>query len=680
MFRFIRQFRITAASAAALAVGIVLGLAGLLMLLGTIDEYRAGRAFNRAMDAYSASNIENVHAYLDEAIAAKDTYAAPQEVKGMLFIDEGHVRPARYAEAEELFRQLADAQENERHSDGHTGPSLPVLVGRAVAELEAARAQSTTDRPSASAVAAARRQLERAAEEYSHSGDLYINLATVALMEGNVPQCRRYLDKAREVSHVSLDGLPYLYNLRGLVELREGRLPVAVQEFEKVAEFRPDWSVPRLNLAAAYAQSLIRGQLSDHTAATYAGTIVKTVRNLTREHSPLVPPICHSLAVYNIRRNSPGLALQFFEQAAAQGELGWHAKLNRAIALYLAGKAASPKSPHRADFYVKATRDLQAALSNRLLTSRDKFAAYCILGTIQAQAGKNDEAIAHFCKAEDLASRTAIVAIRQQLPRIRRNLAGLYYLTDQGKEAIAYFEKSKEFPDPKLEAQAILRQLSTPPTIHKFEARLGKVYTDFDLAVRADVAAQATNVPLDATQGVRLILHNAITGEARPLPFLLEGTLLRTRVLNLPQGRFTCRLEVTDHLGNHTTATSEPFAIDREPPRFVDQDPAPGSTGKGPLRAITFRIADAVGEPDPATLSVMVRHPGATGAQRALVSRGRYRYAAPDGSTKANDPATADVVAPLEGPATAAGTYTVIVRANDALGKAAEATWSFTLK
>lgn len=680
MFRTLRLFRLTVGSTIGLAVAIILGLAGLLMLLGTMDEYRAGRAFDRAMDSYAQGDFDRVHAHLDESIAAKGTYLAPQEVKGKLFIDEGVLSPSQYDEARELFRSLAEAQEKMQHKSGEDGPSLPVLIGRAVAELEADRAKSATGLPSARAIMEARRRLERAAEEFPDFGDVYVNLATVALLEGNVAKCNRYVAKVHQVGHVSMDALPYLYNLRGLVELREGRLPVAVQEFEKVAQFAPDWKVPRLNLAAAYGESLLRGSLDKMVARRYATITARTITDLRREQSPLVAPICHSLAVYNIRTDQPLEALKYFEQAqkaAPHGELGWHARLNRAVAFYLAGSAAGPKSAQRKLFYAKARAELEKALQNPLITSRDKFAAYCSLGTIAAHAGRHDPAIAYFHQAEDLASRTAIAAIRQQLPRIQRTLAGLYYATDQGAKAAGYFVKSKAVPDPRNTAQAILGQLRAEPSIARFQAKFHKVHTQYDVSVGAHVAVRSTNVRLDPKKDVRLSLYNAVTGEERPIPFLLEGTYLRAHVVNLPQGRFTFRLKVTDHFGNRASAETDALTIDREPPRFVDREPAAGGTA-AKVDAIKFRVVDTIGKVDPSSLSVMIRSPG--GAQKAIVSRGRYRYASADGTVKVNDPVTENVVAPLSKTAVQSGTYMVIARVSDQLGKQAEAAWSFTIR
>jgi tetratricopeptide (TPR) repeat protein len=672
VLRLLRQFRLTPLSAAGLSAAGVLTFIGLLLLAGTIDEYRAGRAFNRALDAYAEDNVERVHAYLDEAIAAKGSYAAPQEVKGKLFIDEGELNAERFEEAQELFRHLAEVQEERRRGS----PTLAVLIGRAVAELEAARARGETPTPSDRAVAEARRRLERAAEEYPDSGDVYVNLAAVALMENDPARCRRHLERVEQVGHVSFDALPYLYNLHGLLQLRGGHLPRAVQEFEKVAEFRPDWSVPRLNLAAAYGQSLLRGDLDARTAHRYAELVRRVISELRRVQSPLVSPVCHSLAVHNIRIDQPDLALDYFERAAANQELHWHARLNRAIAYYLAGDERAGGSEAQAELFEKAQTELQKAIQSPLLTSRDKFAAYCILATIHARAGRHEDAIAHFHKAEALATQTDIEAIQEQLPRIQHNLAALYYIVENEPKALEYLEKSKDLPEARDEAEKLLRQLSTPPAIDRFKVSREPIYTEYDASVRALVASRSSSKPLDPETGIQVTLHNALNEASRPIPFTLEGTLLRAYAVNLPQGRFTVRIRVTDAVENTAEAEGEPFAIDREPPRLVERRPASGSRVEE-VRTIEFNVVDAINKPDLATLTVMVRLP--VGAQMAVVSRGRYRYPAPDGSTKAGDPVTARVRAPLQKPSQAPGTYTVITRVRDTLGKEAETVWSFTV-
>ena len=82
------MLRLTPRSAVELSITVVLALISLTLLLGTIDEYRAGRAFDRAMDHYAARVLEDVHDALHEAMQAKPEYAAPQEAYGKILVDE----------------------------------------------------------------------------------------------------------------------------------------------------------------------------------------------------------------------------------------------------------------------------------------------------------------------------------------------------------------------------------------------------------------------------------------------------------------------------------------------------------------------------------------------------------------------------------------------------------------
>lgn len=669
------MFRPTVSTLVTFAVAVVLGLAGLAMLVLTLDEYRAGRAYRRAMAAYP-HDPENVRQAIGDAIAAKGNYDAPQETQGKLLIDAGHDNPGQYKQAQEIFNLLAQKQQNRRRRGGGRGPSLAVLIGRAVADLEAARAATTDPATIGAAIAEARRALEAAQRDYPDSGDLLVNLATIALHRGNAAECTRYLKKAVEVGNVSRDALPHLYNLSGLVALHTDTLPIAIREFEKVKEFDPAWIVPQLNLAAAHAQSLLHPDLEPRAAAQYARTAAHVLNQVRRRHGGLVAPICHALAVHHLRGATPKLALGFFAKAQEQGPLGWHARYNQAAATYLTGRALRDASPEQATLYRDARRQLQEAIAGRLAKARDTFAAYGMIATTYAAEGKTDLAIQTFHRAEGLATTTTIADVRKQLPSVQRSLAALYYTVGNDKKALEYLDKTKDVEGTTALAAKIREQLSLAPVIRALQADRRKLITPFDVQAAAEVQARATIVPL-TEENIKVVLHDAITGETRPLHFRLNGTRLSTIAYNLPQGRFTLEIQAADVLGNTAVVKGQPFEIDREPPRFLNIEPAPGAA-VGSVGAISFRVQDAISRADLSSLSVSLKLP--SGKLLALVSLGKYRYKSPDGTIKAQQRVDENVTAHLPRPAAVGGAYTVAARCKDSLGKQAEATWTFTVR
>jgi hypothetical protein len=220
------------------------------------------------------------------------------------------------------------------------------------------------------------------------------------------------------------------------------------------------------------------------------------------------------------------------------------------------------------------------------------------------------------------------------------------------------------------------RQLRMPPVVEKFDAKLAKIATDFDVRIGAQVSPPSVAKPL-APENIRLTLTNSLTGTLAPIPFRLLGTQLRAVLLDLPQGRFRVELQVTDHMGNASQAAVREFEFDREPPRILDRVPAPAAVVKR-LDAIEFRVDDVIMLPDLATLSVSLQYPkGAPSGMAMLVSRGKYLVE--NASTKVNSEASALVKAPVRRP-TPPGKYLVSVHVQDALGKKCEAEWSFTVE
>jgi len=665
-------FRLTTRSAIELALALLLGLIGLTLLLGTIDEYKAGRAFDRAMDAYAAGDQEDLQEELDAAMAAKAGYDAPQEAHGRLLLDEAKENPVKCAEAKELFEALLARQE------ARSGQaSLAVHLGRAVAELEAARAAGPEPKALGAALDQARSRLEAALSLYPDSGDLQVSLASIALLEGSVPRCESHLAKIAEKGDISIDALPFLYNLNGLVALRKNQFPEAAAEFEKVREFAPHWDVPFLNLCAAQAQGIIHTKTNPRVADGYANSIRKTLGSLKSSKSPLYAVVAEALAIYYIRRGDADSALNYLKEAEARGGLGPEGRFNRAVAHYLAARRAKRAPADRARLLGLARGELEGALKGSDEPGPTRFIAAATLGTIDTEEGQAESAVAHFKLAIEAAPKADDPFVAEVLPRIHLSLAALHCAAGRFVEAIPHLESAQGAGVEAEKVAALLTQLRTPPTIDDFSVKQEKMITDHDLSIGALLATPATAKPL-APENIELTLTDALSSGPRAVPFRLQGHRLYAAAINLPQGRYRVALRLTDALGNRTSATSQEFDVDREPPRVLDRDPAPGATVKS-LESIRFRLADTIGSVDVKTLQVSLRYPaGAALSARLLVSRGKYLYASPDGATRRDQQATTDVQCPVPLP-TPPGEYRVIVQAADTAGKAADTEWGFVL-
>lgn len=678
------MFRLTLRSAVELSLVVLLGLVGLTMLLGTIDEYKAGRAFDDAMDSYSASVLEDVEDYLHAAMGAKPSYDAPQEAYGKTLIDAGRENPAKYTQALTLFEELKTRQETE-----HSQASLPVHVGLAVADLEAIRSRTPGQAELEQALRTARTRLEDALRLYPTCGDLHVNLATLAYLENNLARCKKgHIDKVAEVGDVSVDALPFLYNLRGLVALREASAESdperrsrlfrgAATEFEKVREFRPDWSAPYLNLGAAHAQAILTHGTEVRVVERSVAGIKSVLSRIQKEGGPVYARVCEVLATHEIGRGRMSEALRLFKQAEDRGNLSWHARFNRAVALYLSAMDRKKGRRDRAAGLAAARTELTKALDSSMATRTDAFVAACLLATIEEDLGRPEKAMALFERAAGGSAQASDTFITKSMPRVHLCLGLLHYRAKHYGKAIEHLEKAGGSPDEVGVAKALVGRLRTLPTIDGFTASRDRLFTDHDLRISALLDAPATPGPLGPGD-VRLTLTDLLRNATGPIPFQLRGPLVRAALVNLPQGRYRVDLRVSDAVGNHANAASEVFEIDREPPRILDRSPAPGATVHE-LTTVAFRLEDVVSQVDTSPLKASLRLPeGSALTLRLLVSRGKYLYPSADGKIRTGSAATNDVRCPVPEP-TPPGTYTVSVEVPDTLGKLRSAEWQFTV-
>jgi tetratricopeptide (TPR) repeat protein len=698
-------FRLTPRSAVELAVAALLGFIGLVLFVGTWDEYKAGRAFNRAMDRYAGRLLDDARDELDKAIVAKGDYDAPKEARARLLIDEGRESLDKAAaegreapeartkldEARTLFDDLLKRQEAAKGR-----ASLAVHMGLAVAELEVARADQPKREAPAQALRQARSRLERARSLHAdtgdpHLGDLYVNLATLAFLEGNPSSCKEYLEKVRKVGVITRDALPFLCNLSGLVALHESAkateleqihkgLDTAEKEFGNARQFAEEWDTPYLNLGTAYAQAAWRDPAK---ADTFSVPIVDILARLQKADRRRHSTVCQAMAILCLRRNQPGEALSHLREAEQVAKLTWQSRFNRAIAQYLAAKAGGRNAAERDRMGAEARRDLAEILKEKRATRRDAFIASCVLGTLEADAGRPSDAIPHFesAAAAEIGppDKPSEKFLRDAMPRVTRSLAALYYETGQFEKALACLERLAPQADAreKRDIADLLQQLRTPCEISDFSAKAAKLATDLDLDISALLVTPASAKP-PAPENVTLTLDDALTKTSTPIPFSLSGALVQAVVLNPPQGRFRVKLTLTDGAGARAQKESDEIEIDREPPRILDPDPAPNATVKS-LQAVRMQLLDVVSGVDMNTAAVTLRMPPGTPLPtRSLVVRGKYVYPSADGSIVRDAPAAKDLRCPLPRPLPA-GKYRVLVHAEDFKGKVRNAEWGFTL-
>lgn len=160
--------------------------------------------------------------------------------------------------------------------------------------------------------------------------EAWYNLAAALQESGRTAAAREAIDKA-----VRLDpGRPEAHNTLGIVYLAEHRLEPARQEFLRATADDPR-NAPAWNNLGNVLRSMGR---PDEAAAAYRRAIAV---------APHYAEPLNGLGALEVERDHPAAALPFFERALALAPDHQEVRLNRAIALQLAGNAAAAAAAYR---------------------------------------------------------------------------------------------------------------------------------------------------------------------------------------------------------------------------------------------------------------------------------------------------------------------------------------------
>ena len=160
--------------------------------------------------------------------------------------------------------------------------------------------------------------------------EAWYNLAAALQESGRTAAAREAIDKA-----VRLDpGRPEAHNTLGIVYLAERRLEPARQEFLRATADDPR-NAPAWNNLGNVLRSMRR---PDEAAAAYRRAIAV---------APHYAEPLNGLGALEVELDHPAAALPFFERALALAPDHQEVRLNRAIALQLAGNAAAAAGAYR---------------------------------------------------------------------------------------------------------------------------------------------------------------------------------------------------------------------------------------------------------------------------------------------------------------------------------------------
>jgi len=187
----------------------------------------------------------------------------------------------------------------------------------------------------------------QAAEAAPEDPDGWYNLAATLQEAGQLPAARQAIERG-----LKLDASrPEAHNTLGIVAMSEGRLEPARQEFELAARLDPR-NARAINNLGNVLKAL--GKLDDAEQAYKRSAAL----------APRYPDPLNGLGTLKVERDRPREALPYFESALKLAP-GYHeARLNRAIALDVAGDSAAGVGAYR-DFLAATEGDPRFAEQRR---------------------------------------------------------------------------------------------------------------------------------------------------------------------------------------------------------------------------------------------------------------------------------------------------------------------------
>jgi Flp pilus assembly protein TadD len=246
----------------------------------------------------------------------------------------------------DLFQRFERA--NDRLQDGDSS---------ALAELEALVAADPANPVFRGKLAEAwrnRRNYDKAVPLYQQAAaaapedpDAWYNLAAALQEAGRLAAAREAIERGLKLDATR----PEAHNTLGIVEMGEGKLEPARQEFELAAQLDPR-NARALNNLGNVLKAMGRLDAAEHAYQRSAALA-------PRYAEPL-----NGLGTLEVERDRPRAALPYFERALALAP-GYHeVRLNRAIALDLAGDPAAGMSAYR-DFLAATDGDPRFAEQRR---------------------------------------------------------------------------------------------------------------------------------------------------------------------------------------------------------------------------------------------------------------------------------------------------------------------------
>ena len=587
----------------------VLWIVNAFLCYSTVQAYRVRSHYTTAYRYYHQNNISGTIRELSAALAIDPDFVEAYNLLGKMTLQAGD-----YTKAAGYFKAVINM----------TGGSVEAYNGLAITEIVR---KYTPGTPVDSQSKTMLEQISVKPESGRLSGDVFVNLGSVALAEGDPAAALAYFDKAAESRNMRMEGLVHLYNGRGVARGKQAALETGAKQQELLKQAEVE--LTKAELIAPYSPDVVTNRFMLRLALVAGKPIGDPARRaliiesstFIREHGGRVRPafgfiVNNDLGLQAYKEGRFADALAAFTQAGKLDPLAYAPALNRGVTLLsIAQKSPVPKAVEDARAVVEVLID-----STRI-PNLHKLALVAQLGNVEYAAGERESCRKHFAQALKFAKLQPGTA---DAASVYRAMAILHYDADKYAEAIEMTKLAMQTDPSMADVQKVIDILKTPPRVTKPDLLRYDSLPPKLQPLRAEVSSEA--VP-DLIEKDKI----DVTIDDQPADFAFAEA---SQIIILPRapaedGVHLVKVEATDKLGNKGSAVGE-FRIDSTPPVvYAVNPPVDAELNADDMVEFSVELQDTISGVDLGTLKLSVAHTGIGGKSLEtypIVDKGKYLY------------------------------------------------------
>ena len=625
----------------------------------TLQDYRVRRHYNKAYRYFHQQNTEGTLRELKTVLSIDPEFAEAYNLLGKMAL---HARD--YSNASDYFDSIIRL----------TGGTVEARNGLAVTQIVRRYMPGMGVDPKA------KQMLQDLAKgPGAKMGDIFNNLGSIALHEGDFATAEQYYQDALATRNVRIEGLAHLYNGMGVLCVKQASLETgekqtallrkAETEFRKaqlVSPSSPDVVTNRFLMRLALMAGKPAEDPARRSLLNEAAEFMKQRGGDVR--ASLAYLVHNDLGLQAYKEKRYPAAIDEFTKAAQVDPLAFVPAFNFGVTrLAIAEKELSPQT-------VDEARDIVARLidSNRV-PQMLKVSLLTQLSTIECRAGERDDALKHL---EQVIALAKGMAATSDLAIAYRTLAILEYGEGNYEKAIVGTNLAMQAEPSMTDMQKLIDILKTPPRVTRPEVLWYDSFLPDLQPMRAEVHGEAVPDLIDKED-----IDVTIDGNPAEFEFGEASTIYILPRERLGDGVHVVRVEAKDKLGNKAEASGE-VKIDLTPPIVYAIAPPANSTVRPGMPSISVEVQDAISGINFTTLKLTVVSKSADGTPDSypIIKEGKFQYNIEGMMTEGQPIWNEKFLFQLKSPLVP-GDYTFILNVDDKRrNKLKDFQWRYTVK